>query len=422
MDLVHLAPGTVNGTDLRLRKAAFNSGPSQFSTDGGGNNNNEFMIDGVSNTYSDGTAPQVAFAPPQTAIAEFKVQTSAFDASLGHTLGSVVNVSTKSGTNDLHGEAHWFVRNAILDAPTIFQNRADQKIAVYQDNRYGASAGAPVIIPKLYNGRNRTFWFHAWEANKFGDPNAGQRTTTVPTEAMRRGDFSALLPLGPQYRIYDPATTRAEPNGRFSRQPFPDNIIPANRLDRVGQRILGAYPLPNQRGTADFRNNYFISGKSIDDYWVHLTRIDHVMSEKHRVFFRLHRDYWQSITKRDFNDDISGIILNRVNRGLALDDVYMFSPTFILNFRYGMTQQDFAERRVSQGFDLRSLGFSPETVANSVDTALATFPRVRAGSLKPAEQLGERRRQHRIAHAFLHRKLYQAGRRDAAHGQLRRAG
>ena len=83
MDLVHLAPGTVNGTDLRLRKAPFNNAPSQFSTDGGGNYQNEFTIDGVSNTYSDGESPRVAFSPPQTVIAEFKVQTSSFDASTG---------------------------------------------------------------------------------------------------------------------------------------------------------------------------------------------------------------------------------------------------------------------------------------------------------------------------------------------------
>src|SRR4030095_15399071 len=122
MEFTLLAPGTVNGTNLRLRKAPFNNAPSQFSTDGVGNNQNEFAIDGVSNTFSDGTAPRVAFSPPQTAISEFKVQTSAFDAGLGHTMGSTVNVSTKSGTNQIHGEVHEWFRHSALDAPTIFQN------------------------------------------------------------------------------------------------------------------------------------------------------------------------------------------------------------------------------------------------------------------------------------------------------------
>src|SRR2546423_7959174 len=156
MDLVQLAPGVVNGTDLRLRKAPFNNAPSQFSTDGTGNYNNEFTIAGVTNLYSDGTQPRVAFSPPQTSVAEFKVVTTGFDATVGHTLGSVVNVSTKGGTNELHGDAHDWLRHSMFDAPSIFQNRAGQKLAVYQDNRYGLSAGAPIIIPKAFDGRHKT--------------------------------------------------------------------------------------------------------------------------------------------------------------------------------------------------------------------------------------------------------------------------
>ena len=379
MDLVHLAPGTVNGTNLRLRKAPFNNAPSQFSTDGSGNYQNEFTIDGVSNTYSDGTSPRVAFSPPQTAVSEFKIQTSQYDASIGHTLGSVVNVSTKSGTNELHGEAHWWVRNRIFDAKTIFQNRSNQTLPVYQDNRYGVSAGAPIIIPKIYNGKNRTFWFWAWEANKFGDP--GQATSTVPTEAMRRGDFSAFLALGSQYQIYNPFTTRQE-GTIFRRDPFPGNIIPQNLLDPLGQKIINSWPLPNQTtNDREFRNNYFNPTKALEDYWVHIGRFDHAFSDKHRLFFRLHRDFWEEDKNRVFGPQgVNGIILNRINRGIALDDVYAWSATFLVNVRYGITAQEFPERRVTQGFDLQSFGFSP-ALANLVDANVATFPRVRAGSL-----------------------------------------
>jgi hypothetical protein len=379
MDLVHLAPGTVNGTDMRLRKAPFNNAPSQFSTDGSGNYQNEFTIDGVSNTYSDGTSPRVAFSPPQTAIQEFKVQTSAFDASIGHTLGSVVNVSTKSGTNELHGEAHWWHRNSAFDAPTIFQNRANQKLPVFQDNRYGVSAGAPVILPKLYNGKNRTFWFYAWEANKFGNPQ--NFTSTVPTAKMRQGDLSELFALGSAYQVYNPFSTRPEAGGRFRRDPIPGNVIPENLLDPMGLKLLSYYPLPNQQGTNDFRNNYFFTGNALEDYWVHMGRVDHAFSDKHRIFVRFHRDFWEEDKNRSFGPDgINGIILNRINRGISFDDVYVFSPTFLFNFRYGLTQQEFPERRISQGFDLASLGFAPGVV-NSVDQSLATFPRLQADGL-----------------------------------------
>ena len=376
MDLVHLAPGTVNGTNLRLRKAPFNAAPSQFGTNGGGNNTNDFTIDGVVNVYSDGTAPRVAFSPPQTAIAEFKVQTSAFDASTGFSLGASVNVTTKSGTNAVHGELHHWLRHSKLDAPTIFQNRAGQGLPLYQDNRFGGSVGGPLFIPKFYDGRNRTFWFYAAEANLFGDPNVGARISTVPTDAMRQGDLSPLLALSANNQVYDPNSTTPAPNGRFIRTPIANNIIPQSRLDPVAQNLLRAWPGPNQAGTTDFRNNYFLAGKALETYWTNIGRVDHVFNENHRMFFRFHRDYWEEDKNRWYGPDyVDGIILNRINRGLALDDVIVISPTVVLNFRYGLTQQSFPERRVSQGQDLAALGFSSQVV-NAVDSSVATHPRV----------------------------------------------
>jgi hypothetical protein len=374
MDLVHLAPGTVNGTNMRLRKAGFNNAPSTFSTDGGGNYQNEFTIDGVPNVYSDGTQPRVAFSPPQTAIGEFKVQTSAFDASLGHTMGSTVNISTKGGTNILHGEAHEWFRHSALDAPTIFQNRSGQKISIYQDNRYGASAGAPVIIPKLYDGKNRTFWFFAYEANKFGNPDSGGNiTSSVPTAKMHNGDLSDYLALGSAYQIYDPRSTKLV-NGTYTRTAIPGNIIPKSMIDPVATKIINLYPLPNQAGTKDFQNNYYRSGKALEDYWAYIGRIDHAFSENHRAFLRFHRDYWEEDKNRNFDNDINGVILNRNNKGVSFDDVIIFGPTFLMNFRYGLTYQDFPERRASQGYDLASLGLSSNLIGMLPNRTIAPIP------------------------------------------------
>ncbi|HNY38911.1 MAG TPA: carboxypeptidase-like regulatory domain-containing protein, partial [Bryobacteraceae bacterium] len=258
MDLVHLAPGTVNGTDMRLRKAAFNNAPSQFSTDGSGNYGNSFTIDGVANVYSDGTSPRVAFSPPQASLSEFKVQTSSFDAAIGRTAGALVNVSTKGGTNDLHGSAWWWLRHSAFDTPTLFQNRTNKKgykLPIYRDNRYGAAAGGPVVLPKIYNGKNKTFWFFTYEANKFGTPV--DMTSTVPSAAWRNGDLSSLLPLGSNYQLYDPGTIAVAPGGRFSRQPLAGNIFPVSRINTVAKNLLALYPMPNQTGTADGRNNFF---------------------------------------------------------------------------------------------------------------------------------------------------------------------
>lgn len=381
MDLVHLAPGTINGTDMRLRKAPFNNAPSQFATDGSGNYGNAFTIDGVANIYSDGTSPRVAFSPPQAALSEFKVQTSAFDASIGRTAGATVNVSTKGGQNDFHGQAWWWLRHSAFDTPTIYQNRSGLKIPVYRDNRYGLSGGSQVNIPKVYNGTNKTFWHFTWEANKFGDPNVGgSMISTVPSAAWRTGNLSDLLRLGANYQLYDPATIAVAPGGRFSRQPLPGNIFPASRIDPVARKILDLYPLPNQTGTADGRQNFFYSLPAQEDYWTMIGRVDHAFNEKNRMFVRFHRDYWEEDKNRSFGNSVNGIILNRINRGMSLDDVHMLSSTMVLNLRYGISAQEFPERRVSRGFDLGALGFS-SALTGLVDKSLATIPRTAVGSL-----------------------------------------
>ena len=378
MEFALLAPGTTNATDMRLRKAAFNNAPSQFSTDGSGAYGNEFTIDGVTNTFSDATNVRVAFSPPQASISEFKVQTSAFDASMGHTMGSVVNVSTKGGGNDIHGSAWWWLRHSALDTPDIYQNRSGQALAVYQDNRYGVAAGGPLVLPKVYNGKNKTFWYFTWETNKFGTPSS--TTSTVPRAGWRNGDLSDLLKVGLNYQIYDPATIQAAANGRFSRQPFAGNIIPASRIDPIARKILDLYPLPNAPGTSDGRNNFFLSGKALEDYWSTIGRFDHAFSEKDRLFVRVHRDFWQEDKNHDFGNDIQGLILNRINRGIALDEVHMFNANLVLNFRYGLAQQEFPEHRTSQGFDLGSLGFAPAFVSLFPKTTSAV-PFIQAGSL-----------------------------------------
>lgn len=382
MALVHLAPGVLNAKDTRLAKAgSFSiSKNSEFSTDGAGTYNNEFTLDGISNTQGQGTSARVGFIPPQTAVAEFKVQTSSYDASVGHTIGALVNVSTKSGANALHGEAHWWLRNSAFDTANIFQNRAGQKLPVYQDkdNRYGVAGSGPVLLPKLYNGKSKTFWFYTWEGNKFGNPKSF--TNTVPTDAMRRGDLSALLALGANYQVYDPATTTAVAGGRFSRQPFAGNLIPASRLDTVAQKILPYWPAPNQAGTRDGRNNHFLAGKGLEDTWVHMARLDHAFHQNHRIFLRLNKDFWEEDKNRYFATGAAGIVINRYNHGVSLDDVYVFTPTFLVNLRYGITRATFTERRGSRGFDLATLGFSPRLVALP-DPKLVAFPNVQVGSL-----------------------------------------
>ena len=382
LELVLLTPGMVEPSKF-LWKPAWNF--RNVTSDGNPAYTTEYTIDGVSNTFAEGNAgrSRYAFAPPATAIREFKMQTAAYDASVGHTLSSVVNVATSSGGNEIHGQAQWAVRNKAFDAPNFFNNRNNTKMPVYQDNRYGASAGGPVYLPRLYNGKNRTFWHYTWEANKWDVPQS--YTGTVPTQAQQQGDFSGLLAINNSYQIYDPFSIAVAPNGRFSRQPVPNNIIPSSRLDPVGLNLAKLYPLPNASGTIDGRNNYFNgSVNALEDYYVHLARVDHTFSESHRVFVRFHYDWWEEDKDRRFGPEspANGIVLERINRGLALDDVLLLNPNLVLNIRYGLTHQEFLERRISRGFDLTSLGFSP-SLANLIDGSLATIPNVNAGAYAP---------------------------------------
>lgn len=181
---------------------------------------------------------------------------------------------------------------------------------------------------------------------------------------MHEGDLSEYLALGSAYQIYDPRSTVLT-NGRYVRTPFTGNVIPKSRLDPVGVNLINLYPLPNQPGTRDFRNNFYRTGKALEDYWVWITRVDHAFSENHRVFLRLHRDYWEEDKNRNFNNSTNGVILNRNNKGLAFDDVYVFNASFLLNFRYGLTYQDFPERRASQGSDLAQPAFSSNLINQS---------------------------------------------------------
>ena len=371
VELVILAPGVTVTTDLRSRKAAFNNGLSQFSSDGVGEKKNDFTIDGVSNVAND----RVAYSPPSASVEEFKIQTNSYDAAVGNTMGAVVNLVTKSGTNTLHGQAYEWFRGSTLDSRNFFDKRADRPKRKYDDNRFGGAVGGPIRS-------NRTFYFANVEANPFQVPSPN--IVTVPTAKMRNGDFSDLLALGPQYQIYNPFTIRPHPTqaGRFIRDPFPGNIIQPNLIDPVAKKIMEYFPLPNQSGTADGQQNFQNpTAVAFETYYTATGRVDHNLSSKQRIYGRFSWDYWQEEKDNRFDNIATGIFLNRKNRVLGLDDAYTVRNNLLLNVRGGFTRQLFPERRRSQGFDLSSLGFSPQLVSLAPKD-LATFPFVNFDTLQ----------------------------------------
>jgi Carboxypeptidase regulatory-like domain/TonB dependent receptor len=363
VELVILAPGVTVTTDLRSRKAAFNNGLSQFSTDGVGEKKNDFTIDGVSNVAND----RVAYSPPSASVEEFKIHTTSYDAAIGNTMGAVVNLVTKSGTNALRGQAYEWYRGASLDARNYFDKRAGRPKRDYDDNRFGGAVGGPIRA-------NRTFYFVNVEANPFQVPSPN--IVTVPSEKMRNGDFSELLALGSQYQIYNPFTTRPHPTqaGRFIRDPFAGNLIPRGMLDQAALKILEYFPLPNQTGTADGQQNYQNpTAVAFETYYTATGRIDHNISANHRIYGRFSWDFWEEEKDDRFDNIATGIFLNRKNRILGLDDAYTIRNNLLMNVRGGFTRQLFPERRRSQGFDLSTLGFSSQLVSLA-PSDIATFP------------------------------------------------
>ena len=229
-------------------------------------------MDGIDN--NEFTFNTVIVQPTVESVREFKVLTGTFSAEFGRGAG-VVSVSTKSGNNEWHGTAFEYLRNEKFDAKNFFALPTATK-APLDRHQYGAALSGPII-------KNKTFFFVDWTGLR---EDRGQVfVNTVPTEAMRRGDFSDYRDRnGNLIVIYDPLTTQVNPNGAgFIRQPFPGNIIPANRLDQVGMNVGSIYPMPN--GPGDFDNytstvNRSVRGNSFTG------RIDHRQGDRDSFFVR----------------------------------------------------------------------------------------------------------------------------------------
>ncbi len=285
MSLVQLSAGVqpLSGINSGFSETG-NFGGSNLAINGGRGSLNALLLDGANNAAPE--REEYAVAPSVDAVEEFKVYTNGASAEFGRTAGGVISVVTKGGTNQPHGTLYEFLRNDKLDARDAFAARR----GVLRYNQFGGTFGGPIVVPKLYNGKDRTFFFFSYEGyrNKF----PANQLDTVPTPLQRSGDFSqTFLPNGRLIPIYDPETTRVNPNGAgFIRDLFAGNRIPSSRFDRVSVALMAERaPLPNQSPADPVTNvqNYFLqSGRSIDnDQW--LGRFDHNLNQNHRLMYRL---------------------------------------------------------------------------------------------------------------------------------------
>ena len=377
-NLIRLSGG-VNFTDQAIKDQPWQTLNTNYAMAGSRAGKTEFTLDGASNTLHDQARGSVAAAwtPSSDTVAEFKIQTATFDVTTGQTEGGVVNISLKSGTNKLHGSGYWGKQTPSMNANLWFSNANRQARGDFKYNRIGGMLNGPVVIPKLYNGKSKTFFLFSYEWIK--SVTANGTVVTVPTADQRNGDFSKLLAVSSAYQIYDPNTRTPAANGRFQNQPLPGNIIPPSRISPIAKSILGYYPLPEQIGTADFGNNLDRSNwRSLIPYRAHLYKFDHVVSDKNRLMFRTNFRY-HNIVDTDFfgfsNPSLGTFFWNE-SASFAFDDVHAFSPTFIMDVKVSTSRFVRAQdTQTRDTFNITSLGL-PASLQNAIDPAFRRFPSV----------------------------------------------
>lgn len=345
-----------------------NSGAGDFSLGGANSNSNEYLLNGVPNMVNG--SREVAYSPLLDAVDEVRVDEFQTDAVYGDTLGGTVNITTKSGTNQFHGTLLAFNETSALAAQPFFLNAAGSKQAVTRQNDYGGTFGGPVRIPKVFNGKDKLFFFFAYEG--FRDSTPASSTSAVPTAAERTGDFSALLAAGSSYQLYDP-NSAVLASGKITRSPLPNNVVPTSVLNPISLKYMQYFPLPNQPGKIDGENNYVVNDPTTDNYVSYMGRMDYNLSDKDKIFFDYHTSYYTNGSADIFQDLATGQYSNLNLLGTVLDNVHIFSPTLVLDSRLGFSRSYTSSSIKSDGFDPTSLGFPSYMLANST---LPAMPRI----------------------------------------------
>jgi hypothetical protein len=313
---------------------------------------NNFTMDGVLNNaiYTD----TWAISPPPDALQEFNVQSHMTDAQFSISSGANINIVSLSGTNEFHGHLWEFFRNDVLDSRNFF----DATKPPYRQNQYGLTFGGPVLIPKLVNGRNNT-WFEAyWEG--FQSAQSLSYFSSVPTQAMRNGDFSAIL--GPQIgtdslgrplytnEIFNPSTSRPDPTNPsiIIRDPYANNTIPTSQLNQASILTLNKYyPLPNLNvGPTALNNLQWQGGNDTASNQTGI-RIDHRFGDNDTLFGRYNYTN-ATLTSPEGLPTYTQSLVNYAQT-VAIGYTHLFGPTTVFNFHYGWTNTNFGQFSEASG-------------------------------------------------------------------------
>lgn len=316
---IFLAPGVTGDT-------------SNTQINGSQSRAKEVLVDGVGSTSPESGGLLFTY-PSVEAISEFKLVSSNFSAEYGRTGGGFEVFTTRSGANELHGAVFDFLRNDIFDARGFFARATP----VNRQNEFGAALGGPIWIPKLYNGRNKSFFHFVYSGFRFRQ-GASNNLVSIPGVDFRSGDFSKLVDRnGRQIPIYDPATTRSDGAGGFTRDQFPGNIIPQPRFSSVARQILPLIPGPTNSGLL---NNFLTVGARRFDRDQVNVKLDHAFSDRSRlsafVYIGTQKDLGAENLPIPLSDALND---QRRSRWARLNHDFIFTPNLLNHFTLGFTRE-----------------------------------------------------------------------------------
>ncbi len=360
------APGVIKTGGWRYLRSFDIAGTSNFAVNGGRNRENEVLLDGISNVRGNRT---VIHVPTMESVQEFKVNTNSYDAQYGRTGGGVVTIVTKAGGNLFHGTAFEYFQVEELNANQTELNRAGVRKPPNNINTFGLQASGPIYLPKVVDLRNKLFWLISYEGMRQRSADPGTRT--FPLQEWRQGDFSTQrnaqgLPVG----IFDPLTTLAD----GTRQPFPGNRIPPNRINPIAAEVMKVFPQPNSPGDGPARiNNYIFPSRWIADMNQWIGRIDWVINSKNTFYFRYGQNPFSEYRGLVFVTDLNtpnpaeptgNAPLIRNGRNWTFDWTSTLSPRMTFNLRAGLARwEETTGNTFGANFDPRKLGFAESLVS-----------------------------------------------------------
>ncbi|MBI3683704.1 MAG: TonB-dependent receptor [Acidobacteria bacterium] len=346
-ELAFLVPGVVPNAQ---------GGAGSFaSINGARGDNTNFYVDGFNDRNIRGAAAQLR--PNMDALQEFKMEVSGYSAEYGKMAGGILNMVLRSGTNQFHGNLFEYFRNEVFDSRAYFDK---EKLGFHQ-NQFGGTILGPLMIPKVYDGHNRTFFMFSWESYRlsWGETRVGN----VPSALERKGDFTKTVNnAGVPITVRDPFASNA---------PFPGNVIPPDRFSPVALKLIGYYPLPNRTALG---NNSLATAANVSDWDSFLIKADHRFNGNDSTSVRFGKRFARS--NAPWAGSNLGIFQNRVRDDRELggvDYTHMFSPTLLVEVRAGVSRNASRERIIGDGGDMAAeLGMAGSTQ----DPLLRGFPLV----------------------------------------------